>query len=200
MLGLAHIGWTSPRRRVAVRRGDMTDLLTLIATDRSDEAFRALFKELGPRIRGYMMKQGVDRDLADDLTQETLVTVWHKAALYSPEKGSVSSWVFTIARNLRIDRIRRQRSWQELTEEHAETLPSDDMAPDERVSERQRQLRVQEVLKGLPPDQVEVVTLAFIEGLPHSEIAAQLGLPLGTVKSRMRLAYDKLRAALGELR
>lgn len=178
----------------------MSELLSLIATDRSDAAFRRLFDEFGPRIRSYMLRQGADADLADELTQETLITVWRKAELYSADKGSASTWMFTIARNLRIDRIRRQRPWQELTDEHAASLPSDDAQPDDIIDQGQRSLRVQAVLKELPPEQVEVVTLAFVEGLPHSQIAERLNLPLGTVKSRIRLAYHKLRNALEELR
>ncbi len=178
----------------------MSDLLTLIATDRSDAAFEQLYKEYAPRIRNYMLKQGVDSGLAEELTQETLVTVWRKAGLYSAEKGSPATWMFTIARNLRIDRIRRQKPWQELTEEQAASLPSRDIPADEVADLNQRQMRVRAVLRDLPPEQVEAVTLAFIEGLAHSEIAERLGLPLGTVKSRIRLAYNKLRSALEELR
>ncbi|MFM9938291.1 MAG: RNA polymerase sigma factor [Hyphomicrobiaceae bacterium] len=178
----------------------MSELLALIATDRSEEAFQKLFREFGPKVRNYMLRQGVDADLADDITQETLVTVWRKAGLYSPDKGSASTWMFTIARNLRIDRIRRQKPWQELTDDHMASLPSDDVQPDDATDQRQRQVRVQAVLRDLPPEQVEVVTLAFVDGLPHSEIATQLGLPLGTVKSRIRLAYSKLRTALEDLR
>ena len=178
----------------------MSELLTLIATDRSEAAFRRLFDEYAPRIRSYMLRQGADADLADELAQETLVTVWRKAALYSAEKGSAATWIFTIARNHRIDRLRRQRPWQELTAETAEQLPSDDTPADEAMDLSHRQSRVRAVLKELPPDQIEVVTLAFMEGLPHSQIAERLGLPLGTVKSRIRLAYGKLRNALEELR
>lgn len=186
-------------RRARYRR-TMSELLSLIATDRSDAAFRRLFDEYGPRIRSYMLRQGTDHDLAEELTQETLVTVWRKAALYSTEKGSPAAWMFTIARNLRIDRIRRQRPWQELSEEHAATLASDDAPADEQMDLDQRQQRVRSVLNDLPAEQVEVVTLAFMDGLAHSEIAERLGLPLGTVKSRIRLAYNKLRSALEDLR
>jgi RNA polymerase sigma-70 factor, ECF subfamily len=200
MLSLIDHGWRPPRPSRAARRGPMSELLTLIATDRSAEAFQKLFKEYSPRIRNYMLKQGADADLADELTQETLVTVWRKAGLYSSDKGSPSTWMFTIARNLRIDRIRRQKPWQELTDEHAASLPSNDIPADEIVALGQRQMRVQAVLRHLPPEQVEVVTLAFVDGLPHSEIAERLRLPLGTVKSRIRLAYNKLRSALEELR
>ena len=178
----------------------MSDLLSRIATDRSHDAFRSLFDEYGPRVRRFMMQQGADPGLAEELAQETLITVWRKAGLYSAEKGSPTTWIYTIARNLRTDHIRRQRVWHELTEEHSQEIPSGDAAADEVVDERQRQARVQAVLKELPLEQVEVVRLAFMEGLPHGEIAERLALPLGTVKSRIRLAYQKLRTALEDLR
>ena len=188
------------RTRSAKIRGSMSDLLTRIATDRSEDAFRKLFTEFGPRIRRYMMQKGADSDLAEELAQETLITVWRKAALYSAEKGSPSTWIYTIARNLRIDRIRRERAWQELTDEQASSIPSEEDQPDVVADRSQQQVRVQAALQELPPEQQEVVILAFIEGLPHSEIAERLSLPLGTVKSRIRLAYSKLRNALEELK
>lgn len=200
MLHATTVSWPPTRPARAATRGTMSALLSRIATDRSDEAFRKLFEDYGPRIRSYMMRQGADAALAEELTQETLLTVWRKAALYSPEKGSASTWIFTIARNLRIDRIRRETPWQELTEEHAASIPSDDVPPDVAASQRQREIRVREVLRGLPPDQLEVVNLAFIEGLSHGDISERLGLPLGTVKSRIRLAYQKVRTALEDLR
>ena len=200
MLSPDYLKWPPARRARVKHRGSMSELLSRIAKDRSDEAFRQLFREFGPRIRNFMLKQGADSALADDLTQETLVTVWRKAGLYTSEKGSASTWIFTIARNLRIDRIRRQKVWHELTDQHAETIPSDETPPDVQADERHRQVRVQAVLRELPANQIEVVTLAFMEGLPHSEIAERLGLPLGTVKSRIRLAYTKLRSGLEELR
>lgn len=178
----------------------MTNLLSLIAQDRSDASFRRLFEEYGPRVRSFMIRQGVDADTAEDLTQETLTIVWQKAALYSPNKGAASTWIFTIARNLRIDRIRRQRPWQELTDEVAASISSDTPSPEVQFDEQEREAKVRAVLAELPADQMEVVMLAFMEGLPHSEIAEKLGLPLGTVKSRIRLAYNKLRSALEDLR
>lgn len=200
MLSHPSIARASPRRANASLKGSMTDLLTTIAKDRSDEAFRQLFKDFGPRIRSYMLRQGADPATADELMQETLLTVWTKAALYSSEKGSASSWIFAIARNLRIDRLRKRTPWQELPEEHADTVASDEMSPDDAVNQAQQKARVQSVLRTLPPEQLEVVTLAFIDGLSHSEIADRLQLPLGTVKSRIRLSYQKVRSALEDIR
>lgn len=178
----------------------MPDVLSLIATERSDSAFRRLFEEFGPRIASYMTRHGADAATAEDLAQETLLAVWCKAGLYSAAKGTPATWMFTIARNLRIDRLRKEVSWQELPDDVSETLASEDPAPDEAAFERQREARVQRVLAGLPEDQRTVITLAFIDGLSHNEIARRLSLPLGTVKSRLRLAYEKVRDALRDLK
>lgn len=180
--------------------GWMPDSLSRIATERSDGAFRRLFEEFGPQIRHYMMRHGADAATAEELAQETLLAVWRKAGQYSAAKGTPATWMFSIARNLRIDRLRREVCWQELSDEVAEATPSEEASPDAGASERQRQVRVQAALTTLPDDQRHVVTLAFIEGLPHHAIAERLSLPLGTVKSRLRLAYQKVRAALEDLK
>ena len=200
MLQPASVARPNGNRLRRAARGAMSDLLFRIARDRSDAAFRLLFEEYGPRVRSFMIQQGADAETAEELAQETLVAVWRKAGLYTSAKGSATTWIYTIARNLRTDHIRRRRVWQELAEEHVATLPSEDAPADEVVDERQRQARVQAVIKELPAEQVEVVLLAFVEGLAHGEIAERLSLPLGTVKSRMRLAYQKLRAGLEDLR
>lgn len=177
----------------------MADLLQRVAKNGDADAFRKLFQAYAPRVKAYMMRQGADANTAEDLAQETLLTVWRKAALYSDDKGSATTWIFTIARNLRIDRLRREVAWQPMPE-GAEEEPSEDPTPDVEVSERQRRERVRAVIKELPAEQTEVVVLSYIEGLSHSEIAERLGMPLGTVKSRMRLAYAKIREAVEDLR
>lgn len=177
----------------------MADLLQKIADSRDVEAFRKLFELYGPRVKSYMMRQGADATVAEDLAQETLLTVWRKAGLYSDEKGSATTWIFTIARNLRIDRLRREVAWQPLPENHDEEA-SDGPDPEMEVTERERRERVRAVLATLPSDQSEVVMLSYVEGLSHSEISERLGLPLGTVKSRMRLAYQKVKEAVEDLR
>jgi len=176
----------------------MTELLYRIAQQRDARAFAELYDAYAPRLRSYMIRQGADGATAEELAQETLLTVWRKAQLYSGEKGSASTWIYTIARNLRIDRIRRETPWQELPEGHNEEA-SDDPPPDEMVSGRERQKWVQDALETLPKDQHDVVVLSYLEGMSHSEIAERLELPLGTVKSRMRLAYQKLRESVEDL-
>jgi RNA polymerase sigma-70 factor (ECF subfamily) len=175
----------------------MADLIQRIARDRDPQAFQDLFRLYGPRIKAMMMRQGADSDTAEDIAQETLFAVWRKAHMFVEQKGSLSTWVYTIARNLRIDRIRRQTVWQDLPDEIEQT-PSEEDLPDETLNREQQRVRIREALATLPPEQHEVVYLSYIEGLSHIEIADKLGAPLGTVKSRMRLAYQKIREALGE--
>ncbi len=177
----------------------MADLLQRVARFQDVEAFRQLFQAYAPRVKSYMMRQGADPNLAEELAQETLLTVWRKAGLYSGDKGSATTWIFTIARNLRVDRLRRETAWQPLPENAAEEASSDPM-PDDLVYENECKARVQAALEELPDDQSKVVVLAYIEGLSHREIADRLDVPLGTVKSRMRLAYAKIREALEDLR
>lgn len=177
----------------------MAHFLHRVAASGDAEAFRALFDLYAPRVKAYMMRQGADAALAEELAQETLLSVWRKAALYSSDRGSVTTWVFTIARNLRIDRLRKETTWVELPEGRNEEA-SGDPTPEAEIEAKQRGKRVQDALARLPADQHEVVALSYIEGLSHSEIAARLDLPLGTVKSRMRLAYMKIRESVEDLK
>jgi RNA polymerase sigma-70 factor (ECF subfamily) len=175
----------------------MDDLIQRIARDRDQQAFQDLFRLYGPRIKAMMMRQGADAAAAEDIAQETMFTVWRKSHLFTAQKGSLATWIYTIARNGRIDRIRRQAPYQDLPEELNEIAGDDDL-PDEALNRSQQRERIRKVLETLPAEQYEVVHLSYIEGLSHSEIAGVLGAPVGTVKSRMRLAYEKIRDSLGE--
>jgi RNA polymerase sigma-70 factor (ECF subfamily) len=188
-----------PAARAGAIGSVMADLLRRVAERADSAAFRELYQTYGPRVKAYMMRLGADAGTAEDLAQETLLTVWRRASLYTAEKGSAATWIFTIARNLRIDRLRREVPWQELPEERLEGA-SGEALPDEALAEKERQVRVRAALAGLPAEQQEVVALSYLEGLSHGEIAARLKLPLGTVKSRMRIAYQKIRAGLEDLR
>jgi len=176
----------------------MAELLQRIADRKDVEAFRRLFETFGPRVKSYMMRQGADAATAEELMQEALLTVWRKAALYSSEKGNASTWIFAIARNLRIDRLRRETVFQELPDAYAE-LASEEALPDETAVLGERQRRIRAALDELPEEQRAIIMLSFVDGLSHSEIAEQTGLALGTVKSRMRLAYQKLRDQIEDL-
>lgn len=174
------------------------NLVRRIASEQDRSAFEVLFSEFAPRVRALLLRQGCDSASADEIAQEALLMVWRKAALFSPERGSVAAWIFTIARNLRIDRLRREVVWQDVSDDHSEQ-PDDAPLQDQTIDSARIVVRMRGVLARLPQEQVDVVTLAYIEGLSHGEIADRLGLPLGTVKSRMRLAYQKIRLAFEDM-
>ena len=173
----------------------MSDQLKKIAQERDASAFRHLFMTFGPKVRAMMMRQGADRETADEIVQDTMLAVWRKSHLFAESKGSLSTWIFTIARNLRIDRVRRQVVWQGFCESF-DTLPSGEVPADEQIAREQEREQVGTALAELPAEQLQIIRLSFEEGLTQTEIAGKLNLPLGTVKSRMRLAYEKLRGSV----
>ncbi len=172
------------------------ELMALVA--RQDRpAFDALFARYAGRIRAYLIHSGADGRDADEITQEAMVAVWRRAELYRHERAAVSTWIFTIARNRRIDAIRRAR--------RPEPDPSDPLfVPDPEpdglsiLTTEERDAQVRSGIAGLTPDQRAVLIASFYEGLSHGEIAARLDMPLGTVKSRIRLAFRHLRSVLGD--
>jgi len=188
-----------PQRSLPVSKTAMNDLLRRIALDQDPEAFQELFEQFAPKIKAMLIRQGADPGTAEEIAQETMLTVWRKANYYVESRGNAATWVFTIARNLRIDRLRRQKGWAEVDNDLS-THVAEDMPPDEQLMRTETQELVHKALKELPPDQMEVIRLSYMDGLSQSEIANKLFLPLGTVKSRMRLAYQRLRGAFEELK
>lgn len=172
----------------------MTQLLLKVGRARDIDAFETLFRHFGPRIKAYMAK--VDPSRAEELMQETMMTVWHKASLFDTSRGAAASWIFTIARNQRIDALRRDRR-AEIDPDDPALVPETPVAADQALDQRQNEQLMRAALAELPSEQLQVLELAFYREQSQSEIAAQLALPLGTVKSRMRLGFAKLRAALG---
>lgn len=177
---------------------DPAVLLSRISGSRDKAALASLFHMFAPRIKSMMLKLGADPALAEDLVQETLLAVWRKAHLYSPDRGAAATWIFTIARNLRIDHLRRQTN-RPYTDVDDIEIASDDPSSSALAERSQVVSRVTEALQTLPPEQQEVVRLSFIQDIAHAEISERLGIPLGTVKSRLRLAYDRLRPILEDL-
>jgi RNA polymerase sigma-70 factor, ECF subfamily len=172
--------------------------LAAIAARQDRAAFAALFGFYAPRIKTMLMRNGAAADTAEDIAQETLLTVWRKAAHYDPARASVAAWVYTIARNLRIDRLRRDKlATLYASEIHDEPEASE--RSDEPLEAAERAERVSAALHQLPAEQARVLQLSFFEGRAHGDIATLLGLPLGTVKSRLRLAMIRLRHLLGDM-
>jgi RNA polymerase sigma-70 factor (ECF subfamily) len=174
---------------------EMNALLGQVAANRDRAAFAHLFSHFAPRVKAYLLRQGAPSAVAEDLAQEALLSLWRKAHLFDPAKASVATWLFTIARNLRIDAIRREKR-PELDPE--DFMPEAGPAADDSMVLADDEGRLRIALKDLPADQVQVVELSFFADKPHSQIATELGIPLGTVKSRLRLAMARLKRALGE--
>jgi RNA polymerase sigma-70 factor (ECF subfamily) len=187
----------------AIGRGSLTDperqreLIAAVAAGHGTAAFVALFNHFAPRLKAYMKKLGASDGPAEELAQDVMLTVWRKAASYDPEKSAVSSWIFTIARNLRIDALRREQR-RVLDPYEPLLVPASLPQPDAQIQSFERDRRIRAALETLPREQAAVVGLAFFGGKSHVEIAANLEIPLGTVKSRMRLAFQHIREALGE--
>lgn len=178
---------------------DPADLIEAVARTQDRDAFASLFAHFAPRLKSYLMGLGTSAAAAEELVQETLLAVWRKAASFDRSRAGAATWLFTIARNLRIDAARRERTALayavDVTDE-----PEAPEQPDAEVSATQREGRVREAMKTLPSDQAAVIRLAFFQEKAHSEIADALGIPLGTVKSRVRLAMARLRERLEDLK
>ena len=176
------------------------DRLLSVGKTQSRQDFIALFSHFAPRIKSYMIKGGMTASDADELAQEAMVSVWRKAALYDPAKAAASTWIFTIARNLRIDALRRRKGiGTAITLDDLPTLAAQGEQPDDALDRMTESKALTAALKSLPSEQAELIHKAFFEEKTHNDIAQESGLPLGTVKSRIRLALDRLRRGIKEL-
>jgi RNA polymerase sigma-70 factor (ECF subfamily) len=172
-------------------------LLRAVAERHDRQAFLGLFRHFAPRIKAYLRRQGTDAALADDLAQEVMLKVWSRAAAFNAAKASAATWIYTIARNTQIDAFRRARR-PEVDVDDAVLVADASPLPDDAMALEQRARRVRDALANLPAEQARVVRMSFFFHKAHAEIAQELDLPLGTVKSRLRLAFGRLREALRE--
>ena len=184
------VGATGPADKAV-----FADWVEAIALRGDRDAFAKLFTHYAPRVKAYLMKLGLQNAQAEELTQEVMVTVWRKAATFDRRQASVGTWIFRIARNRRIDAFRRELR-ADYDQDDPALQPAPEAAPSDAVEAADREEAVAAAMGQLPPEQMELIRRAFYEGLTHREIAEATGLPLGTVKSRLRLAFDKLRGPL----
>ncbi|WP_426416231.1 sigma-70 family RNA polymerase sigma factor [Aestuariirhabdus sp. LZHN29] len=177
-------------------KGSWNHLLFQVGKAQDRDAFVLLFNHFAPQIKGYFLSlgKGASAELVDDMVQETMIKIWNKAQQFDPQRASATTWIYTIARNTRVDLLRRKGK-------HGaeEPLTADDVWPDTEQKEPLAQLhqerytrQINEGLRSLPREQANILAMVYREGKCHSEIAAELELPLGTVKSRIRLALVKL--------
>lgn len=172
---------------------DMTDWAGLMARVRDHQdraAFAALFRHFAPRVKSFLMKSGADATLAEECAQDVMATLWHKAHLFDSSRASVATWIFTIARNRRIDALRKARRPEP---EELDWGPTAEPDGADLFESRQETSRLGAALAQLPDKQRALIERAYFGDLSHGELAAETGLPLGTIKSRIRLALEKLR-------
>jgi len=170
-------------------------LLLSIGQIQDKAAFADLFQHFAPRVKSYMLKLGSADEMAEELAQQTLLQVWRKAQLFDPDKAAASTWIFRIARNIRIDVLRKQKHFFDDDFDLAKIEDEQEDA-EVKINREQKSRHVALALAKLPQDQAKIIRMSFYDGLSHGEIAKQLELPLGTVKSRIRLAFGRLRESV----
>jgi RNA polymerase sigma-70 factor, ECF subfamily len=175
---------------------DPARLIRAIATHGDRAAFAALFTRFAPRVKAYLLRLGLDDASAEEQAQEVLLTIWRKAVQFDPARATAAAWIFTIARNLRIDAARRTQRTPLMPD--PVDAPSPVPAADAVLAAEDRSARVRAALAALPAEQADVIRLAFFDDRPHADIERVLGIPLGTVKSRLRLAMARLRGLLDD--
>ena len=176
---------------------DHVALMEAIVKDRSREAFVVLFDAFAPKLKGYYQKGGVEGGIAEDLVQEVMLTVWRLADRYRSNLGSPSTWIFTIARNRLIDHVRREQVRRGDLDDPT-LQPEPIRTSDDLIDQQQRYRSLKASLEKLPEEQANILKMAFFDHKPHSAIALECDLPLGTVKSRIRLAMKRLRDDLAD--
>lgn len=179
--------------RTTIVAEDWTLLMIAVRDHQDRAAFARLFRHFAPRVKAFLMKSGSDAATAEECAQDVMATVWQKARLFDPTRASVATWVFTIARNRRIDIARRDRR-PEPEDLPWEAADAPDAADLHAAAEDNRRLAA--ALADLPEKQRDLIRRAYFGDVSHSALAAETGLPLGTIKSRIRLALDRLRAKM----
>ncbi len=164
-----------------------------VATEKNVAAFERLFSHFAPKVKGFLIKSGADAAFAEECAQEVMVTLWHKAHMFDPTRASAGTWIFTIARNKKIDAIRKQRRPEP---EDVGWGPEHEPDQEDVIGLQQETMKLGQAISNLPEKQRNLVERAYFGDMSHSEIAAATGLPLGTIKSRIRLALDRLRHAM----
>ena len=173
------------------------ELLVRVGRDRDKSAFAELFDYFAPRVKSFLLRFGTDMSLAEEIAQEAMIMVWRRAETYDPRQSAASTWIFTIARNKRIDRLRREnRPLPDMTD--PAVMPESIETGEIQVARMQQEKKIRHALKNLPEEQAKMIFSAYYEEKSHREIAEESGVALGTVKSRIRLALNRLRAHVDE--
>lgn len=191
--GSGTTGRNSVNKTTNTKRMEWVTHMARVHGQKDQAAFIELFEHFAPRVKSFLMKSGADHTLAEECSQEVMATVWHKAHLFDPARASVATWIFTIARNRKIDVLRKQRRPEP---EDLAWGPTEEPDQADVLVLQEESEKLGEALSALPPEQRELIQKAYFGDLSHSEIAEATGLPLGTIKSRIRLALERLRRTM----
>lgn len=173
-------------------------LLLRIGSNRDRSAFKKLYEHFAPRLKSFLLRIGSDMSAAEEICQESMIMVWRRAETFNPDSAGASTWIFTIARNKRIDKLRKDnRPLPDLNDPSFFQIPVD--KSDDILQRVEEEKKIKNALKNLPPEQAKLIISAYYEEKSHRKIADETNLPLGTVKSRIRLAINRLRTQLEEL-
>ena len=173
-------------------------LLIRVGSDKDRHAFKKLYEHFAPRLKSFLLRIGSDVSAAEEICQESMIMVWRRAETFNPDAAGASTWIFTIARNKRIDKLRKDNRPLPDLKDPSFSQTSVDRSDDilQRVEEEKK---IKNALENLPPEQAKLILSAYYEEKSHRKIADETNLPLGTVKSRIRLAINRLRSQLEEL-
>ena len=173
-------------------------LLLRVGSNRDRSAFKKLYEHFAPRLKSFLLRIGSDMSAAEEICQESMIMVWRRAETFNPDSAGASTWIFTIARNKRIDKLRKDnRPLPDLNDPSFFQIPVD--RSDDILQRVEEETKIKNALKNLPPEQAKLIISAYYEEKSHRKIADETNLPLGTVKSRIRLAINRLRTQLEEL-
>ncbi|MBE7636617.1 sigma-70 family RNA polymerase sigma factor [Sneathiella sp. P13V-1] len=178
---------------------ELDQLLGQVAESSDQASFRKLFDAIAPRLKSFLRTQTRDDGEIEVILQETMLKVWRRAETFDRNKSSAVTWIYTVARNVKIDRLRKM-SRPEPDPNDPSFIPAPVEDAEQMVNRQQQGDLLRKAVSILPEGQKEIIMLAFFEEKPHSEIAEILGVPLGTVKSRIRLAFGKIRNELERLK
>ncbi|MEB3420579.1 sigma-70 family RNA polymerase sigma factor [Salipiger marinus] len=174
-----------------------TQWLIAVRDRRDRAAFARLFDHFGPRLKAMLLRGGLRDGSAEDVVQDVMLAVWHKAAQFDPHRAEASAWIYRIARNRQIDLVRRRPA---VVLEELEEPPGNEPDAPQILALAQEARHLRAALDRLAPEQVQAIQKAYMEDMPHSEISRTTGLPLGTIKSRIRLGLERLRHELKDLK
>jgi len=171
---------------------DLRNFIKDIAETQDRLAFSNIFNYFAPRLKSFFIKLGCSESQSEEIIQEVMISIWTKSKTYNSEKSSVSTWVYTIAKNKRIDKIRKEKKHYSSESDESLEIPIPSIQEDQVIATEISE-KINNCISYLPKEQAELLKLSYFYEKTHSDIASELKIPLGTVKSRIRLALSKMK-------